>query len=261
MKKLAVFLFACTLLFSGQVARTYTIAPQGTEEPGSKRAREVIERTIQAMGGEAFVNAPGYFYTGRASGFSKGELNALSNVLSWTSGDKQRIEREKVPGWITIFNGDKGWDLTYHGMETLPQKLIDQRGRAATYSLGNVLRKWTRDPKTIYFYDGERYAEARQSYSVTMINGENLSATLLIEQQTYLPLKESWSGRDPEYHDKFEESVIYDKYRTVQGIQTPFIVTRYRNGEMTGQTFVNTAKYMNMPEQIFSPDYKAPAPR
>ena len=256
MVRFAAFLCLVVVCVAAQ-----TVAPAGQEDPSSKRAREIVDKAVQALGGDAYVKAPGYFYAGRASGFAKGELNALSNVFVWISNDKQRVERAKVPGWVTIFNGDKGWDITYHGTEPLEAKIQQAHDRQVTYSLRNVLTKWIRDPKTIYFFDGEKYAEARQCYSVTLINGNNESATILFDQQSYLPLKEEWSARDPEYHDKFTESVIYDKFRQVQGIQTPFIVTRYKNDEMTGQTFVSEAKYMAMPENIFTPEYKSPAPR
>jgi hypothetical protein len=242
-------------------ARQYTIASPGQEDPGSKRARDVIERTIQALGGDAFMHPQGLYYEGRASGFNRrGELNAMQNVRVWKLGDKQRVEHVKVPGWVTIFNGDKGWDITYHGNDPIPAKDMQRRLRVERYSMTNVLRNWTKDPKTIYFFNGEQYAEARQCYAITLINGQNQSVDMLIESGTFLPVKNSWAERDPEYQEKTDESSIYDKYRDVQGVQTPFITSYSNRGQMLSQTFVTEAKYEAMNDSIFTPEAKQPAP-
>ncbi|HEY0565031.1 MAG TPA: hypothetical protein VGC88_05575 [Terriglobales bacterium] len=242
-------------------AHQYTITPAGQEDPGSKRAREVIDRTIQALGGDAFMHPQGLFYEGRASGFNKhGELNGMQDVRVWKFGDKQRVERVKVPGWVTIFSGDKGWDVTFHGTDPIPAKDMQRRQRVERYSMNNVLRNWVRDPKTIYFFNGEKYAESRQCYSITLINAQNQSVDMLVESGTYLPIKNEWAERDPEYQEKTEESSIYDKYRNVQGIQTPFIVSFSNRGQMLSQTFITTAKYEPMSDSIFTPESKQSAP-
>jgi hypothetical protein len=36
---------------------------------------------------------------------------------------------------------------------------------------------------------------------------------------------------------------MYDRYRVIQGIQTPFQITRSRNGEIFGQKFLTSMTY------------------
>jgi hypothetical protein len=39
------------------------------------------------------------------------------------------------------------------------------------------------------------------------------------------------------------EDEVYDNYRPVQGIMTPFTITRYFNGDMSNQRFLNSVTY------------------
>ena len=39
------------------------------------------------------------------------------------------------------------------------------------------------------------------------------------------------------------EDEAYDNYKLIQGIQTPYTVTRYFNGDMSGQRFMTSVSY------------------
>ena len=254
MRSATLLLFAAgTLLCSGQAqtqpqAQTqtkmnapkavprFTLAPQGQEEPGSKQAREVIDRTIQALGGEAYLNIHDVYQDGRSGSITRqGESEGVVPFSRWVEfPDKERAELLKTHEWIIVYNGDKAWDITYHGAHPLAEDELKDYLLRRSHSLEIVLRQWVSDPKTIYFSNGEMFAEAKQCYSVTLINGQNQSVTLLVDKQTYLPVKKSWSDRD-QYKEKFTEDEVFDKYRDVQGFPTAFVISRLRDGRMTCQ--------------------------
>jgi len=248
-----------------QIASRFTVAPSSGEDAIARRARGYIEQMVAALGGDTYIHAQGFFYRGRSGGFSNRELNSLMNVEVWDKftpqGEKQRVEHPKEPGWVTIFSGDNAWDITYHGTRQLEAKYVDSWKRRQAHSLGRVVRVWLRDPKTIYFDDGEQFFEANPAHAVTIINGQNESVTVLIDPKTFLPAKMEWKSRDTTYHDQFSEAMVYDKYREVDGVQTPFILGYYRNDELAGQTFVTEATYADFPDAIFTPEYKSAAPR
>ena len=85
------------------------------------------------------------------------------------------------------------------------------------------------------------------------MNANNDSVTVFIDQNTFLPVKISYSWRDPA--DKFRnvEEEIYDSYKPVQGIMTPLSITRFLNGDMTVQRFRNTVTYnQELPADLFA---------
>jgi len=94
-------------------------------------------------------------------------------------------------------------------------------------------------------------------------NKQNDAVTIYLDQNSHLPLKTSFTWRDPKDKQKNVEEEIFDNYRLEQGVATPHSITRTFNGEMTHQRFINTAKY-NLPldNSIFQAtvDYDPVAP-
>jgi hypothetical protein len=56
-------------------------------------------------------------------------------------------------------------------------------------------------------------------------------------------VKKSFSWRDPTDKQRNIEEESYDGYRAVAGIITPFVVTRYYNGDMSNQRFLTAVSY------------------
>ena len=56
-------------------------------------------------------------------------------------------------------------------------------------------------------------------------------------------MKKTFSWRDPTDKQRNVEDEIFDDYRPVQGVMTPFSVTRFYNGDMSSQRFLNSVSY------------------
>jgi hypothetical protein len=76
-----------------------------------------------------------------------------------------------------------------------------------------------------------------------LISADNEAVTIWMDVETHLPLRCSFEWRDPVYKDKNLDAEEYDDYHTVDGFQTPFILTRFKNGEMIRQYFVVHVEY------------------
>ena len=112
-------------------------------------------------------------------------------------------------------------------------------------------------------YVGTGVTEGKPAQQVTVVNANNDSVTLWIDEHTHLPIKKSYSWRDASDKLRNVEDEIYDNYKPVQGIMTPHSVTRYLNGDMSNQRFINTISYnQNPPDSLFEAnvtyDPKAP---
>ncbi len=78
---------------------------------------------------------------------------------------------------------------------------------------------------------------------VTLISAQNEAITILMDKQTHLPLRRSFEWRDPLYKDKNLDAEEYDDYHTVNGFPTPFTTTRFKNGDMTRQQYLDKVTY------------------
>ncbi len=114
-----------------------------------------------------------------------------------------------------------------------------------------------------YFYDGTTIVEGKPVDPITLLNNQNDAVIVYLDQNSHLPLKTSFTWRDPQDKQKNVEEEVFDNYRLVQGIMTPYSITRTFNGESTHQRFINLAKYnLSLDDSLFQAavDYDPLAP-
>jgi hypothetical protein len=233
---------------AAQSSTTGTLAKIEANDPSTKKARALLDKMIAALGGDAYMNYSTMTQYGRAYSFYQGQPNS-SGVRFWRFWkypDKDRFELTKQRDVIDIYNGDNGYEITYKGTASIEPKDLREYIRRRNYSMEIVLREWLKDPATLIFYDGSGLAEQRYVEKVTLLNKNNDSVTIGIDPDTYLPLKKSYTYRDPFDGLKSTDDEIYANYRLVQGIQTPFNIVRYHNGLQSAQRFINDVQY-NVP--------------
>jgi hypothetical protein len=211
----------------------------------AQKAKDIIQKTIQAMGGQAYLTFVDFKQQGRGFGFYQGASVGVGAPFTrfYFYPDKERYEFFKDGDWVIIHNGDKGYETTFRGSREEDKEANAEYNRRRQYMLDVVLRGWAQDPKTAFFYDGTTIAETRPVHKITLMNSQNQNVTLYINQNTFLPVKKSYTWRDPEYKEISEESELFDNWRTVKGIATPHLYTRTLNGEMNSQRFIRSVTY------------------
>ena len=300
--------FVFLMLFSsalgyGQVASSPpapAAAPTGLSQPAAanpndvesaRKGRALLDETIKALGGQAYLTYENRAEEGRwyhlHHGSSGGGIGVQYRMF-YRYPDKDRLEvygrgnvfiplplfgsvdvivvsRKKGKDDIAIIhNGNKGYEITNKGTAAQEKEDLDPYLRRRSHSLEQVLRKWINDPGMQYFYDGLAIVDGKPTDQVTVLNAANDAVTVYLDQNTHLPLKTSFTWRDPQDKQRNVEEEVYDNYRMMQGIMTPHSFTRTFNGEMSHQRFINTVKYnVQLPEELFEAKvdydpYKAP---
>jgi hypothetical protein len=228
-----------------------------TDQENASRAKAILDQGIQALGGAAYLNWQDVAQEGRSYSFHHGEPNSLG-TLFWRFKkfpDKERIELTKKRDVIEIFNGDKGYELTYKGVRNMDQKdELDPYLRRRHFSLDVVLRQWLNQPGVALFYEGQNVAAQKETDQVTVMNEKNEAVTLNFDSITHLPVRKSFSWRDPTDKQRNVEEEIFDNYRRVGDVMMPFDVTRLFNGEMSAQSFLTSASYnQGVSDALFDP--------
>jgi hypothetical protein len=225
------------------------------EDPGVKNARRVLDQMIQALGGPVYMNLQDMEQHGRSYGFYHGNPSGRGSEFwrFWKWPDMDRYELTKQRDVIYIYNGDKGWEITYKGTRAEDPDELKEYLQARNYSLDNVLRRWLKQPDTALFYEGSGITQDKQVDKVTLINGKGQAVTLAIDQLTHLPVKKSYFVRDPESREKDEEAEVYDNWRPEQGINTPHTIVLMHNGDITRQRFIQSVTYnQGIPDSKFT---------
>ena len=256
MKTLIALLFLACVTPAQTATQAAPKSNQDLVTTNSKQAREVIDKCIQALGGDLYLNIKDMQQEGRGYGFA---LNAPTGIgipywRSYRYPDKDRYEFTKQRDWIIIHNGNKGYEVTFRGSQ--PENAADHATyeRRRRYALDFILRDWIHQPGVAFFYEGTTIVGPKTVYQVTVMDAQNQGATLYIDANSYLPVKRSYTWRDPQYKDMNTEEELYDEYRVEQGIQTPHVITRMYNKEMQSQRFITVVKYnTGLSDSLFTP--------
>ena len=266
--KYAFIALLLTVLASGQ--DTAPTAPSDSNSPAAsptqaipndqantQKAKQIIDQAIQALGGQAYLNVADMKMEGRVYSFHHGEPNSLGTVF-WRFKkfpDKDRVELTKKRDVIQIYSGDKGYEITYKGVRNLEMKdQLEPYLRRRHYSLDIVLRQWLNQPGVALFYEGQKVAAQKETEQVTIMNNKNEAVTLNVDINTHLPVKKSFSWRDPLDKQRNVEEEIFDNYRPIQGVMTPFDTVRFFNGEMSYQAFLTSVRYnQGTADDVFDP--------
>jgi hypothetical protein len=243
-----------------------------TDVENSAKAHALLDQATQALGGQAYLTAENRgdegrwysLYHGASHGpgaqyrqFSRypdqdrleiiGRGNVFIPLPLFSSVDVIVVSKKKnTNDIVVIHNGDKGYEITNKGTSSQDKEDLQSYLRRRQHSIEQVLRNWVKDPKMQFFYDGVTIVDAKPADQVTVLNSQNDSVTVYLDQNSHLPLKTSFTWRDPKDKQKNVEQEIFDNYRPVQGIMTPYSITRTFNGETTHQRFINTVRY-NLP--------------
>jgi hypothetical protein len=215
------------------------------DQVNAQKARDLLNQSIQALGGQAYLTAHDKQEQGRTYSFYHGRPTS-NGIFYWRFleyPDKERVELTPQRDIAEIYVGDKGTEVTYKGPRAIEKKDMDDYVRRHRFSLDVILHNWVNDPSVALFFDGAALAGNLAAEKVTLINAKDEAVSLYFDVDTHLPIMKSYSWRDPVDHEKNTEEEDYNGYRVIQGINTAFGFTRYFNGDMQTERFINSASY------------------
>jgi hypothetical protein len=277
MNRLLLVLVVLVLLLGALSGAQTTPAPAVNlnDSDNARKARAVLDQTIQALGGQPYLTYENRSEEGRYYPLYHGRTESTGipyrYYVEYPDRDRFEVLHTKdihvIPGTIDIggvkvsdkfdlaliHNGDKGYEITYKGTAAQDKLELANYLRRRQHSLEWVFRKWMRDPNVALFYDSASLVvDGKVTESVTLLNSQNDSVSVYLDEISHYPVKISYSWRDPKDKQKNVEEEIYDSYKLVQGIWTPHSITRYFNGETSQQRFIATASYnLKLADSLF----------
>lgn len=230
--------------------------PLSPDQDNARKAKSVIEQGIVALGGPTYLAIRDREQQGRLYNFHHGREGGGTVFWSFAEGlDKERVELTKERDIAELYIGDKAWELTYKGAHPVEEKDRSAYMRRRKFSLDVILHSWVNDPSVVLLFDGQAIAAQHPAQQVTLINSQDESVTLYFDSDTHLPIRKTFQWRDPLDKQKNLEEEVYENYRFVSGIMAPYNVTRYFNGDMSSQRFMNLVTInQGLDEAMFDPN-------
>ncbi len=214
-------------------------------EQSAAKAKQLIQQAIQALGGNEYLNVRDATCTGRLSQFGhSGELTGYEKFIDYSVlPDKDRTENLPKRNLIEVTNGDHGWVLDRGGVTETPDDVISQNRDNLKQDLDYVLRHRLTEQGMIFRYAGTDVVDLKEAEWVELTDSEGRTIRIALDKYTHLPIRKVVVTRDPASRLRTEVVEYYSNYHPLQGIQTPFQITRERNTVKVFQVFFDECKY------------------
>jgi hypothetical protein len=219
------------------------------------KAKEILQAAIQALGGTAYLNLHDVTCEGRLSQFGHaGELNGFEKFADYTIPPfKDRTENLPKRNIIEVMNGEKGWTLDRGGVSEASGADMARFQEDTKKDLDYILRSRIKEPNMIFRYAGPDIVDLKEADWVELVDSDNRTIKIAFARATHLPIRKIVDTRDANTRMKTDELEYYSNYHPINGIETPFQITRERNHIKIYQVFFDKCEYnTNLSDSLFT---------
>jgi hypothetical protein len=224
-------------------------------EQSAAKAKAILEQAIDALGGPVYLNVHDVTCQGRISQFGhSGELNGFGHFVDYAQPPlKDRTENLPKRNIISVFNGDKGWELDRGGVSEATITDLATFQEDIKKDIDNILRHRIHEAGMIFRYGGLDVVDYQESDWVELVDSDNRTFRIAIARTTHLPVRKVVDTRNANTRMRTEEVEYYSNYHPINGVQTPFQITRERNGIKVYQVFFDKFEYnTGVPDSLFT---------
>lgn len=219
------------------------------------RAQALYEKTVKALGGQAFLDFKTLSTRGRIFSISEGKTAGTAPFKSqMLYPDKRRFSYGKDKPVIVINNGENGWEQDRYGEIDLDSKRTHAWAIATRYGMVNLLRVVAREKGTLLLTAGTDFVDLQPVQVLEIVDKRGMDVKLYLQSTTHLPVRIAYRTREKPGQPWTDVAEVYSDYQTFQGIQTPMHITRYEDGSRTLEVFRTHATYNEQyPPATFQP--------
>ncbi len=232
-------------------------------ETSKDRGKRLIERTIEALGGDAFRNMRTRTETGRAYSFYRDEVTGLSVATFQTKylpreGQEGLFEMQrqvfgKQQEDAVLFTASEGFEVTYRGAKPLTDDRVKQFRETTLHEIFYVLRERLDEPGMEFEAAGKDVVENQPVEAIDIFDAENRRIRVWVNSDTFLPSKQRFYRWDAIINDRREEITRYSKYRDAgNGVMWPHTTERERDTEKLFQMYSDQVTVNDpLPDSLF----------
>ncbi len=224
-------------------------------EESEAKARQLIQQSIQALGGSAYLGVKDVTCTGRLAQFShNGEVTGYVRFLDLSKlPDRDRTEYSAKRNIISVWAGDQAWELDRGGVQEAPADVVARNQEDLKKDINTLFRSRLKEDGLSFRYGGVDTVDLRQVEWIEVTDSEGRVIRIAFDRQTRLPNRAVFETRDRASRERTSETEYYSNYHTLQGVETPLQIARDRNGQKVFQVFLEECKYnTGLTEDLFT---------
>ena len=228
-----------------------------TADTSVERAEQVLQRALQAMGGNAFLGVRSVVSRGLYTQFKDGVSGSPSTFIDYlVFPDRERTEfKGQGIRSIQTYTGATGW--LYDGMTRSIKDIKPDDAKdfqiALRTSLDNVLRGWWRKEGARLSYVGRREAGlAKFNDTVRLTYADGFTVEFEFGTRDSLPYKTLYKRQRGDGEEVAEED-RFARHLTFEGVLMPTIIDHFRAGAQTSRIAYETIELNRLvPDALFA---------
>ena len=219
------------------------------------KAKDILDRAIRSLGGQAFLQAKSVSTRGRTFAISEGIAAGFAPFRSIVVfPDKRHFSYGKNKPVTLLNDGERGWQLDQFGTVRQSAEQVRRWKIGSRYGYENLLRSIIAEEGVLIQDAGRDFTDNLAARVIEITDAQQIHIRLYVHAVNYRPLRLTYRVQNPESHDWEEFAEVYSDYRTFQDIDTPMHITRYLNGERYSEVFRNAVEYnAEVPPNSFTP--------
>lgn len=214
-------------------------------DANTAKARALLQQLVASLGGENYLKVRDSDCSGRRASF--GLTGDLSGYVLFHElriyPDKSRLEYAKNAPIIDVFNGDAGWSLDKSGVGEADPVTVAAFQGGLKNSVTNLIRTRLNEPGISLHYAGSDVVDLKPIDWLEITDSEDRAFRIAIAQSSHLPVRSIVITKNPSTNETSEDLTIYSEWHTIDGVATPFQISRERNGKRYYQGFYLSCHY------------------
>lgn len=233
------------------LALVFTVAAAPARADEQAEARALIDKAVQAVGGEAKL-AAAKAYTRKAKGTFHGPAGAVPFTGEWVVSLPGRV-REAVDSEsggmkfraVKVIAGDKGWLRINDTLVELDKDAVAEEDEQM-YAAWVATLLPLKDKEFTLAPLGESKVGDRPAAGVKVTRKGRRDVTLFFDKEKGWLLKAEW--RVKAGNAEVAQEVVYDDYQEADGLKGPRKTTVKRDGKVFVETEVTELKLLDKPD-------------
>jgi len=227
-------------------------AAQKPSPENAAKAEAILNRAVEVLGGNAYLNVTSVVGRGFFTSFSDGQSQIPAKFVDYISyPDKERTEF--ISSGIRVIQtnaGETGWlyDGATKSLADMKGKQIEDFKRSMRTSVENLLRGWWKKENATLSYVGRREAgvgRRNETVRLTYPNGFWIEYEFAAKEG--LPAKVIYKAtrkkQDTDEDEEVSEEDRLAKPITIGQITTPWAIDHFTNGVQTSRVVYDSVEY------------------
>jgi hypothetical protein len=227
------------------------------------QARQLLDSMINALGGDQFLDVKDLQTSGRYFTFKRTEVatsDFFADYIKFPDMERTEFGRERQKS-IQINRGLEGWMVTppakSKGDPEVQEQSAAQTEEFLTLfktSFDYVIRFVVNAPKTSVLNTGSEVVEFKRADILEVRDPQKNLMRIYIDRDTHLPVKTQRRLAN----ESILTEEVYANWHKFDGVMTPLMVVRYKDGVKTMEIRAEAAKYnAGLDDSFFAPPAKS----